>query len=120
MTTRHLLAGTALTTALFLVPGIAHAQFIVTNNNDSGAGSFRQAILDATAAPGSTITFSAGVGTITLLSDLPALTVNTTINANGATLSGNNLFRGLFAYSGNTSISNLTITNALAQGGAGG
>jgi hypothetical protein len=52
----------------------ANAQFVVSNNNDSGSGSLRQAILDADAAgapsgvPGATqtITFNAGVGTITL------------------------------------------------------
>jgi len=54
----------------------ANAPLSVTNLNDSGAGSLRQALLDANAAPGQdVITFAAGVsGTISLLSDFPELT----------------------------------------------
>ena len=51
--------------------------FTVTNTSDSGAGSLRQAILDANAAAGTdTITFNiagGGVHTIDLLSALPAI-----------------------------------------------
>jgi hypothetical protein len=54
------------------------AVFPVTNTNDSGAGSFRQALLDANAAVGAdVITFNipgAGVHTITLTSLLPNIT----------------------------------------------
>lgn len=53
-------------------------KIVVTNTNDSGAGSLRQAILDANANPGAdTITFNipgAGVHTITPASLLPAIT----------------------------------------------
>ena len=50
------------------------AGFVVTNLNDSGAGSLRQAILNANAAAGAdTITFSV-TGTIQLLSSLPDIT----------------------------------------------
>ncbi len=54
----------------------ANAPLSVTNLNDSGAGSLRQALLDANTAPGQdVITFATGVsGTISLLSDFPALT----------------------------------------------
>ena len=52
--------------------------FTVTNTNDSGAGSLRQAITDANASPGlDTITFSiggSGPHTITLSSSLPSIT----------------------------------------------
>src|SRR5712691_228796 len=52
--------------------------FVVTNTNDSGAGSLRQAIIDANALAGTdTITFNiagAGVHTITLASALPTIT----------------------------------------------
>lgn len=54
----------------------AATTFIVTNNNDSGAGSLRQAMLDANANPGSDlITFNAGSGlkTITLVTTLPEI-----------------------------------------------
>ena len=63
--------------ALFTVPALA-ATFTVTNTNDSGAGSFRQALLDANAAAGlDTIAFNisgAGVHTITPTSILPNIT----------------------------------------------
>jgi hypothetical protein len=54
----------------------ANVPLSVTNLNDSGAGSLRQALLDANTAPGQdVITFATGVsGTISLLSDFPDLT----------------------------------------------
>jgi len=65
---------------------VAAATFTVTTNADSGAGSLRQAILDANAAgPGPhLIAFAIGSGpqTITLAAPLPALAAaTTTINA---------------------------------------
>jgi len=59
--------------------------FPVTNNADSGAGSLRQAIIDAEiAAPGpNTIAFT-GNYTITLLSQLPVVTTIIIVNGNGA------------------------------------
>ena len=70
----------------------AAADFAVTNNNDSGPGSFRQAIVNANAAGGNnTISFGVNTaGTITLASDLPAINGNVTIAAYGATLNGAN------------------------------
>jgi hypothetical protein len=63
--------------ALLAAPVLA-ATFTVTNTADSGAGSFRQALLDANAAVGpDTIAFNipgAGVHTITLTSLLPLIT----------------------------------------------
>jgi hypothetical protein len=66
------------TLALFfaLCATAAAATFTVTNANDSGAGSLRQAILDANATPGfDTINFNIGSGaqTITPLSPLPTV-----------------------------------------------
>ena len=67
----------ALLVGLFATPASA-AVFPVINTNDSGAGSFRQALLDANAALGAdVITFNipgAGVHTITLTSLLPNIT----------------------------------------------
>src|SRR5438132_474984 len=58
--------------------------FTVTNTNDSGAGSLRQAILDANANAGAdTIAFnipSSGVQTITPATPLPAITDPVTID----------------------------------------
>ena len=133
---RALLSGTALTGALagavlFAGPADA-ANFFVNNTNDAGAGSFRQAIINANAtAETNTITLANGLGTITLTSgDLPAVQNNVTIFGNNATLSGNNQFRGLFigAWTPGTAtqapvtvmIQDLAIANAKAQGGGGG
>jgi len=66
------------------------ATFTVTNTNDSGAGSLRQAILDANAAAGAdTVAFSivgSGVHTIALATSLPAISQPLTID--GYTQSG--------------------------------
>ncbi len=105
------------------------ADFTVTNNADSGAGSLRQAIISSNSAGGTNnIIINSGVGTITLTSaDLPTVANNATIVGNNNTLSGGNTFRGLFigGFSGTTqtavsvSVSDLTIANARAQGGNG-
>ena len=61
------------------------ASFTVTNTNDSGAGSLRQAIIDANALAGAdAITFNiagGGVHTIDLASALPAITDAVTLDA---------------------------------------
>ncbi len=73
---------------LFLATSASGATFTVTNTNDSGAGSLRQAILDANSNAGSdTIAFnvsgagcSGGVCTITPASFLPFATDTVTID----------------------------------------
>lgn len=63
------------------------ATFTVTNNNDAGAGSLRQAVIDANAAGGvDTIDFDPALSgqTIPLASDLPALTEAVIIDGPGA------------------------------------
>jgi Calx-beta domain-containing protein len=59
-------------------PNTVTAPFVVTNTNDDGAGSLRQAILDANATPGfDTINFNipgSGVKKISLASPLPFIT----------------------------------------------
>ena len=68
--------------------------FTVTNTNDSGAGSLRQAITDANANPGAdTIAFDiggAGVHTIAVASALPAITSPVTIDGYSQTGSSPN------------------------------
>ena len=70
----------ALLAAMLLIASQAHASttFTVTNTNDSGAGSLRQAILDANATPGAdAIEFDipgSGAHTISPASPLPEIT----------------------------------------------
>jgi hypothetical protein len=86
----------------------------------SGAGSLRQAIFDSNAAGGSnTITIAAGT-TVTLSQSLPMITTSVTVTGNGNTLDANSAGRAFFVQAGTVAISNLTINNAVAQGGAGG
>src|SRR5205823_6637474 len=57
--------------------------FTVTNTNDSGTGSLRQAILDANSMGGGTINFTipgAGVHTISPMTVLPTITQSVTID----------------------------------------
>ncbi|MGO8925802.1 MAG: choice-of-anchor Q domain-containing protein [Limisphaerales bacterium] len=90
---------------------------LVTNTNDSGEGSLRQAILDANASGGGEITFSNVTGTITLLSALPALAANITIAGPGTnllTISGSNQFQIFCMNSGTTNtLSGLTIADGM-------
>jgi hypothetical protein len=76
----------------FSVTAARAATFTVTNTNDSGPGSLRQAILDANAAPGAdTIAFNipgAGVHTISPLSPLSALTDDAGVRIDGYTQPG--------------------------------
>ena len=69
------------------------------------------------------ITLKAGA-TLTETADIAAINLagsdTLTINGQGATLNGVDTYSGLFAYSGATTIENLTIEKAVAKGGAGG
>jgi hypothetical protein len=97
--------------------------FTVLNLADSGAGSLRQAVLDANATPGAdTIAFAAGLsGTVALTSGEMSITDAVTIGGPGAsqlTVSGNHLSR-VFRMSGSTTnvaLSGLTIADGLATG----
>jgi len=96
----------------------------VTNTDDSGSGSLRQAILDANAAGGDdSISFTVA-GTITLASALPTITDNTTITGPGTnllTISGNNTVRVFTVEAATTNtISSLTIANGRATNYANG
>ena len=116
---RALTAGLLLGTCLSPCMAWA-ANFDVTNGNDSGAGSLRQAIFDSNAAGGSnTITIAAGT-TVTLSQSLPMITASVTVTGNGNTLDANNAGRAFFVQAGTVAVSNLTINNAAANGGTGG
>jgi CSLREA domain-containing protein len=117
-----ILALLALTFSAIGVTPAHAAAFTVTNLNDSGAGSLRQAITDANAAAGAdTITFSVS-GTITLGSILPNIADAAGLTMDGTgqtvTISGGNLVRVLWV---NTSLTlnNLTIANGFAGNGGG-
>jgi hypothetical protein len=93
---------------------------VVTNSNDSGAGSLRDIILHA--CPGATITFNMTPGNvtspITLTSGQLLIDKNLTINGPGASslaVSGNNARRVFNIDSGTVTISGLTITQGLAD-----
>ncbi len=106
-----------------LVARAPAAQFTVTNTNDSGAGSFRQELLNAGDNPGhDTVDFDLGPGqhVITATSGEILTFSNTTICgpaelANRVSISGNNSSRVL-KIGGGTIVKNLTILD----GGAGG
>lgn len=91
--------------------------FTVTNLNDSGAGSLRQAILDANTATATDdeIVFDTGLSGILLTTGGFSISGNLIINGPGAnvlTISGNNTRRIFTVNQGITStISNLTIKN---------
>ncbi len=113
-----LLVGTA-GVGMFLAPhaGATGSTFTVTNTNDSGAGSLRQALIDANNNAGAdTVVFDAAVsGTITLASEL-AVTDSVIIQGPGsANLSVSRATEQIFylyqaGVSKDVSISGLTLT----------
>ena len=100
------------------------ATFTVTNLNDPGAGSFRQAILDANATPGpDDVVFQQGLaGTIALTMGEVAITDSVNIRGPGAaaiTINGNNLSR-LFNVGSATATLNVSISGLTLRQGNGG
>ncbi len=100
--------------------------FSVTNTNDSGTGSLRQAILDAnadTAGVPHVLTVSA-TGTLTLLSSLPTFDVPITVNGPGADQfvirPNTGVTTRIFQNNVAAGFSGMTIRDAGASNGAGG
>ncbi len=110
-------------TGTVLEPPVARAATLtVTTTADSGAGSLRQAILDA--AAGNTITFSLPASSTITLSSSLSITKTLTIDGAGApglTISGNHTNR-VFQIGAPVTLANMTIadgqTPANADGGA--
>jgi hypothetical protein len=103
----------------------AAATTTVTNGNDSGSGSLRQAIIDA--SPGDTINFAPSVTTVTLTSGELVIDKNLTITGPGAnrlTVQVDDfVYFRIFNISSSTvtvSISGITISNGNAFDGPGG
>ena len=102
----------------FRLKGTAVALYIVTNANDTGAGSLRQALIDA--SDGDTIRFDPSLNgqTITLTSGQLAVNKNVTISGPGAgqlSVSGNAASRVFYISPGKTvTISGLAILNGSA------
>jgi len=111
-----------LITALTGLTGYAQSTYTVSNTDDSGAGSLRQAMLDAEVSAGADIIDATGIsGTITLDSALSTITQDLMINGPGAanlSISGANLYRPFFVTGGTVQIKNLSIINGKAQGGS--
>ncbi len=112
-----LVVGSSGAAALVAATPAGASTFSVSNTNDSGAGSLRQAVLDANANAGAdTITFDPSVtGTITLTSGQIAISDSVTITGPGAatlTVSGNDASR-IFDVTGTTdlAISDLTMAH---------
>jgi len=110
----------AFAAALLATPAGASA-FTVTTLNSGGAGSLRQAIIDANASPGAdTIDFAPGVtGEIWLTSNLPTISEGVTITGPGASalaINGVSLYHAFdidTSGSGAVTISGLTVTHSI-------
>lgn len=110
------------TISLLLWSFVFSATITVTNTNDSGAGSLRQAIVDA--APGDMIDFSVA-GTITLTTGGLTIGKNLSITGPGAaqlTVDGNNVSRIFYVNSSGVTvnISDITIDNGNSANWGGG
>lgn len=117
MTSQKFSVSMALAILVLIAPTISYGA-AVTNLNDSGPGSFRQAIIDS---PDGDIDFEV-TGTITLLTELP-ITTNLNITGPGhelLTISGGNTTRifniddGDNSFDRNVVISGLTLTMGVA------
>jgi hypothetical protein len=112
----------------WLASPVQASTFTVTNLNDSGPGSLRQAIIDANSSTGAdTIVFQSGLsGTITLSSKLPPITDADGLTIDGQTaditVDGNNAVRSGFEVSSGAAltVNNLTIARGFdpVSGGA--
>ncbi|MCB1107033.1 MAG: autotransporter-associated beta strand repeat-containing protein [Chlamydiia bacterium] len=106
-----------------LIPVLLHVLPLVSSSlfaviNVSNTTELQNAIIAANTTP-DTIVFS---NSITLTGALPAVTNSYTIDGNGFSLDGASTYRGILVLGNSVSptITNLTISNAVARGGIGG
>jgi predicted outer membrane repeat protein len=123
-----IIIGVTILCVLFTVAGVktmqaaAQATFSVTNLNDSGPGSLRQAILEANATPGADVIHITANGQLNLLSPLPIINEAVTIFVPDANtfrifkIDGQNLHRGLTIAAVPVTITGLTVQNSVATG----
>jgi len=128
---RRAFSGLVLLSILLFSNTLWGTTFVVSNKNDSGTGSLRQAILSANADLTATalnphiIDATNVFGTITLLAAnrFMVITNHMTIKGPGQDdliISGGTVTRIFWIQNGTISIQNLTLANGLAQGGFGG
>ncbi len=104
---------------------LSAASYSVTTNSDSGAGSLRQAIIDMNSGGGVTnsitITIS-GTSPIVLLSDLPVIQKQATIQSTNPNqiINGGEAYRIFSTYQASLDLSQLNLTSGFAGGGTGG
>jgi hypothetical protein len=112
---------TLLCTAMANLQSARTATILVTNTNDSGPGSLRQALADAN--DGDTIDATGVSGTILLTSgELQIFTPGVTIKGSGAAtlaVNGNGSSRVFENFARDVTISGFTITNGVSDGGGG-
>ncbi|MGE0095181.1 MAG: autotransporter domain-containing protein [Alphaproteobacteria bacterium] len=104
--------------ALLFVLTILFASPVFAQVNVSTESELRTAIFNANTGAGST-TINI-TGNILLTQSLPMISSNVTVNGGGFTINAASIGRVFFVESGTVSISNVTVNNALAQGGNGG
>ena len=94
---------------------------ITSGTSNAGSNSLLNAILLANSQPaGDTVIIQLGTS-VTLADVLPALTRGVIIDGQGLySINGAGLYQGFLAYSGDIIFRNVTLTNMVATGGAGG
>ncbi|MCL4264488.1 MAG: hypothetical protein KJ069_14790 [Anaerolineae bacterium] len=116
------LCAAVLVTAVHSSHSSSQTTFLVTNLNDNGAESLRQAILDANTTPGEDFIHIFANGQLNLLSPLPTITEAVTILVVDSDIfrvfkiDGQNAFRGLTIANVPVTITGLTVQNAVAFG----
>ena len=130
---RNMILGILLVVSMLVIAPArpAHAgSYVVSNTNDSGAGSLREAVTAALATPeDDTITFSVS-GTINLATTLPNLTGGGALTIDGTgqniTISGPGAgcttapYCRVFTHDNTLNLTNLTVTNGYVNSQGGG